>query len=110
MTEKHRDWHYLLDRDLAFGNSVPRAVAAGVTSAICLPANKARKQAIFINDSDTTLYITKGAAVALNAGIRLNNSGGTYIDTPDSLGYLWVGAWSVISSAANKNLIVIEDV
>jgi hypothetical protein len=110
MTQKPHDWHYLLDRDQSYDNSVPRAVICGIASLVVLTANNQRKKALFINDSDTAIYLTKGIPAALNRGIRLNALGGSWEETPDILGYLWVGPFSAISSAANKNLCVIEDI
>ncbi len=109
MTEKPHDWHYLLLRDVTFGNISHRNVAVGIASIQVLVANSGRKKAVFINDSDTPIYLFKGDLAVLNNGYRLNAAGGSWEECPDTLGYMWVGQWSAISSAANKNLIIIEE-
>lgn len=109
MAEKPRDYHNALDRDSAYGSSGGASVNVGVASVVVLRVNSRRKQVIFVNDSDTAIYLAKGDTARLNAGIRLNANGGSYIETPDTLGYLWRGAFSAISSAALKVLCVTED-
>jgi len=81
-----------------------------VASAVVLRANKARKQAIFVNDSDTVIYLAKGGTAIVNTGIRLNAQGGSWIEQADAEGYLWVGQFSAISTGAAKNLCITEDV
>ncbi len=109
MTDKPRDWHSLLDRDPEYGNSVSRGISVGVASTQVLRANASRKKALFINDSDTIIYLSKGSIAYLNGGIRLNANGGSWEEAPDTLGYLYTGVYFAISSAAAKNLLVIED-
>lgn len=92
----------------AFG-APPVSVATGTTSILVARANQARMKMILINDSDTTIYITRGDFARLNAGIRLNANGGSLVDEPDSLGRIYTGPWSAISSAASKNLCVSEE-
>lgn len=106
---KPRDYHNALERDSAYGFSGGVSVNVGVASVIVLRVNPKRKQAIFVNDSDTVIYLTKDDTARLNAGIRLNANGGSYIESPDTLGYLWRGAFAAISSAALKLLLVTED-
>jgi len=43
-----------------------------------LPPNEQRTYALFINDSDTVIYLACGPGLSLNSGIRLNPSGGSY--------------------------------
>jgi len=81
------------------------AVSVGVGNTAVLAANNSRVGAIFINDSDTVIYLALGATAALNSGIRLNASGGSY--TMD-LQHLYTGAISAISSGATKNLCVVD--
>jgi len=108
LPEKPNDWHNLLDRDVERGNSQARTVVAGLASVEVCPANRRRKQIIFCNDSAAVIYLTKGP-VATGAGIRLNAAGGTLVDGPDALGYMWPGKWSAIATIAASNLNVIED-
>lgn len=109
MVEKPHDWHNLLERDPAYGRIVQRAVAVGVTSVSVIDQNRQRKKVLFINDSDTPIYLAKGGVAVLNVGTRLNANGGSWEETPDLLGYMWVGQFSAITSAAAKNLLVIEE-
>lgn len=111
MPEKPRDNHYLFDRDAAFGNSRGFAVTCGTTALQVLAANPRRKKAILINDSDTAIYLFKGDPVGcvINAGIRLNATGGAWEETPDALGYFWRGPFSAVTSAAAKVLAITEE-
>jgi len=56
------------------------AVTVGNTSTTVLAASTTRKQAIIVNDSDEAVYIAYGATSALNAGIRINASGGSLVE------------------------------
>lgn len=109
--ERVRDWHGLLDRDSSFGNSRAFGIDCGTTAIQVLAANPRRKKAIFVNNSDTTIFLFKGhpGSCALNAGMRLNAAGGSWEETPDVLGYFWRGPFSAITSAATKNLVVTEE-
>ncbi len=82
----------------------------GVASSIVLRPNLLRKEAIFINDSDTDMYGAKSENSALNAGIRLNANGGVWIIEPDNTGRIYTGPVSFICSIANKNLCFTEDI
>lgn len=109
MQEKPRDWHGRFERDLSYGNSRSGAVTTGVASLQVLDANARRKQVIFVNNSVAVIYLTKGPTAAINTGIRLNAGGGSWIETPDTLGYFWRGAFSAIASAAGAVLTFCED-
>lgn len=110
--EKVHDFHGIFDRDASFGNSRGFAVTCGTAALLVLDSNPRRKRALFINDSDTAIYLFKGPPVgaAINAGIRLNASGGSWEETPDTLGYLWRGPFSAITSAATKVLAITEEI
>ncbi len=110
MVEKPRDYHQFLDRDQAYGGIAANTVSVQVTNTALLGQNKFRKKVILINDSDTTIYVAKGTVAALNAGIRINPAGANFIDEPDALGYLYIGPYAAICAAANKNLLVIEEI
>ncbi len=79
----------------------------GVTTGAALAANDARVYALFINDSDTTIYLMLGSAAVLNEGIRLNANGGSFEMTQQQ-GNLYDGVVNGISSGASKNLLVLE--
>lgn len=79
----------------------------GVASGVALAANANRTSALFINDSDTTIYLKVGAAAVLNEGIRLNANGSSY-EMSNNYGNLDTRAIYAISSAAAKKLLVTE--
>lgn len=81
----------------------------GVASGVVLEANNFRKEAILVNDSNTTIFLAKGPIAALNAGIRLNANGGSYVCEPSTTGRMYTGPISAISSVAAKNLCYTED-
>lgn len=59
------------------------------------------------NDSDTKAYLSMSELARLNAGIPLA-AGQVLIDEPDVFGRIYQGPWSVITTAANKNICFIE--
>ena len=66
---------------IAGGYGAPTHTAFNVTNAdqLVLATNTSRKYALFINDSDTVMYLKFGqVAAAVNEGIRLNANGGSY--------------------------------
>lgn len=79
------------------------AATVGIASGL-VSAAKNRISIILTNDSDTVIYVAKGAAAELNKGIRLNANGGSVVIED------WNGAIYAISSDANKNLCVCEAV
>jgi len=78
-------------------------------SQAALAANVNRRYAIFINDSDTIIYLKLGAAAVVNQGIRLNANGGSY-EISATIGNLTVGAVNAITSVDGKNLLIAEGV
>lgn len=78
-------------------------------SEVALAANASRRYALFVNDSDTTMYLALGAAAAENSGIRLNAAGGSY-EMSELLGNLYRGAVNVYCASASKKLLVSEGV
>jgi len=96
------------------GGAQPQGVTqgsmpAGTSSTIVLEENRRRHSCLFINDSDTIIYITKGNPAVLNQGIRLNPNGGSYEDLMCGWdGSIYKGQYSAICSAANKTLLVSE--
>lgn len=104
-----RDFHNIFARDLNQGGAINIGVSIGATSTPVLTPNRERRRAVFINDSDEAIYLCKGELAVMNTGIRLATPGGSWEETPDSLGYLWRGAWSAICTSGSKNLCVIEE-
>ena len=93
--------------DLAYAHTAP---TAAVTSGAALAANVARKFAMIINDSDTTVYLKVGAAAVLNEGIRINANGGSYTMS-EAEGNLDTRAInSIHGGAGTKVLLVTEGV
>lgn len=82
-------------------------VTALTSSTAVLSANRDRRYALFINDSDTTMYLALGDDAAANTGIRLNANGGSYEMTMGA-GNVFKGAVNVICSATPKTLLVTE--
>ncbi len=82
-------------------------VTVGVATGVALALNPARVNAVFVNDSDETIYLARGNAAVVGSGIRLNANGGSYeIDS----GNLFVGIINAIATGADANLTVSEGV
>lgn len=91
------------------GGSAPFNATVGVASAVVvLPVNR-RSKIVFTNDSDTVIYLARADQARINAGIRLNAAGGSFVDEPDTFGRIYCGPWSAISTAATKNLCISQD-
>lgn len=80
-------------------------VTVGVTSGAVLSNKSGRQYALFMNDSDSVIYLSLSGTATLNSGIRLNANSGTYEITNLNM---YTGAVSAISSGATKKLLVIE--
>lgn len=87
--------------------AVDAAVLVGAASTLVLAANGHRANAIFINDSDETIYLARGHAAVLNGGIRLNANGGSYEMDVDNM---FRGIVYAICASGQKNLCVCEAV
>ncbi len=85
------------------------APTAGIATGVILSANANRVYALFVNDSDTTVYLALGAAAVVNTGIRLNALGGNY-EMSKKIGNLYTGAVNGISGIAGKVVLVTEGV
>lgn len=89
-----------------FLSPAARAVNVAATSTRVLNANVARGYAVFVNDSDTTIYLALGANAVANQGIRLNANGGSY---EINLLNLYDGViYAIHGSTGNKVLTVLE--
>jgi len=93
-------------RELGGKGKVPFATNTGVTvgssSTVALALNHQRLEAIFVNDSDEVIYLFRGTPAVLNQGIRLNASGGSYIED------VYLGAFTAICASGSKVLTVSE--
>lgn len=86
---------------------VHTAVTVGNASTLALAANANRRYALFVNDSDSIMYINLGNAAATNEGIRLNANGGSF-EMGLEFGNLQIGAVYAISDGAGHILLVTE--
>jgi len=86
---------------------VHTAVTVGTSSTLALAANANRESALFVNDSDETIYLSLNGSASLNSGIRLNANGGSY-EMSKELGSLAVLAVNAISTSGSKKLLVTE--
>ena len=94
--------------------TMPRSVVTcGSPAVLVLASNNARAYALIMNDSDTVIYLgfrgtlggTLPDVMTTLVGVRLNASGGSFqIDWSN----LWKGAIYALTSAASKNLQVVE--
>lgn len=83
------------------------AVTVGSTDTSALASNVNRKSALFINDSDETIYLSIGGTAVANTGIRLNPNGGSY-EMSKEQGNLSTAVIKAICSSGSKNLLVTE--
>ena len=67
-----------------------------------LAANSRRADAVFVNDSNQPIYLARGNAAVLNAGIRLNANGGSYEINRNNL---FLGVINAIAVGGDKNLV-----
>jgi len=81
----------------------------GATTTVALVSNTDRLYALFINDSNETIYLKLGANAVMNQGIRLNANGGSY-GMSKLLGNLYTGAINGICASGSKVLLVTEGV
>lgn len=80
-------------------------IGAGTGEA--LAANEARVYALFVNDSDSVIYLRFGEDAVLNEGIRINPMGGSF-EMSQQMGNLYSGVVNGIAGSASKNLLVLE--
>lgn len=93
----------------AYTTPTHSAPLAGVATGVILAANAARLYALFVNDSDTIVYLSLGVAAVVNTGIRINANGGSY-EMSRKQGNLYLGAVNGISGIAGKVVLVTEGV
>lgn len=94
---------------LASGYTLPTHTEVSVltSSTAVLAENGARRYALFINDSDTTMYLNLAGTAVVNKGIRLNANGGSY-EMSAGQGNLTTQAIKAICASNAKNLLVLE--
>ena len=81
----------------------PTSVSVSNSSTQILASAATRKAAIIVNDSDSVIYLGIGAAAVLNAGIRLNPNGGSFVF---DMTMNATQAVNGIASVAGKNVTV----
>jgi|TARA_R100001530_G_scaffold17438_2_gene15072 hypothetical protein len=79
----------------------------GTSTGVALAANHERSYALFVNNSDTVIWLRLGEDAVANQGIRLNATGGSY-EMSAQTGNLYGGAVNAISSGSTKVLLVTE--
>ena len=98
------------NKGLAFLQSITHsAVTVGNTTTVALAANTGREYALFVNDSDEAIYLMLGASAAMNQGIRINASGGSF-EMSQGGGNVFTGAVNAICSSGSKTLLVTEGI
>jgi len=83
------------------------AVTVGSTDTSALASNTDRKSALFINDSDETIYLSIGGTAVANTGIRLNANGGSY-EMSKEQGNLSTAQIKCICASGSKTLLITE--
>jgi hypothetical protein len=83
------------------------AVSVGSSDTTALALNTNRKSALFVNDSDETIYLSIGGTAVMNTGIRLNPNGGSYEMTQEN-GNLSTAIIKAICTSGSKTLLVTE--
>ena len=83
--------------------------AVGVASVVIATENPRRAKLIICNAGVVDCYLARINGATLNSGILLLANGGTIIDEPDTLGRIYTGVWSAISSGAGTTLSISEE-
>lgn len=79
-------------------------------SQIVVPASAERKYLLFVNDSDTTIYLNLDRPAAANSGLRLNANGGSYEMDTGAKNMSLMQVTAIHSGAGEKRLIITEGV
>ena len=74
-------------------------------STLVRPVTLNRAELDLVNDSDESIYLSRGAAAVLNSGMRLNPEGGAYHMGPENI---YHGAFYAICTGGDANLCVSE--
>lgn len=75
---------------------------------LVLEANSARTYALFINDSDTVIYLSLDGAAQVNSGIRLNANGGSYEMSTAQGNLSVVAVYAIHGGVGDKRLLITE--
>ena len=85
-------------------------VDVAATSTAVIAASSNRKYIIFVNDSDTVMYLSFGGAAGLYTGVRVNANGGSY-EMGLGFGNNFTGAvYAIHGGTGTKRLLINEGV
>jgi len=88
-----------------YGRPVHQAINCGTVSVLALEQNPQRANALFVNDSGSTIYLSLGYPAVLNTGIRVSSNGGFFEINALNM---WRGQVYAITSIASQLLLVTE--
>lgn len=83
------------------------AVNVGTSSTLVEAADEGRDYLLLVNDSDTTIYLARGAAAVAHSGIRLSAPGGSY-EMSRALGNLYRGAIYAIHAGTGDKVLCVS--
>lgn len=81
------------------------AVSVGAADTSIVAANQKRVEVTVCNDSANIIYLALGSAAAINQGVRVNASGGSYTTsafTGEIRGWATVGASTAVVSEITR--------
>lgn len=90
---------------VSVSSTTPTKVSVGSSSTTVLASNSHRLFAVFVNDSDETIYLSLSGTAVMNEGIRLNANGGAF---EINITNLYTGIVKAICASGSKNLTVTE--
>lgn len=94
-------------REITTMTATEVSIDTGSLSEVALAANRERVYALFINDSDTAMYLRLGETAVAHEGILLAVTGGSFEMTLDNL---YRGVVNVICASSGKVLMINEGV
>lgn len=94
--------------DYGYKTATHSAGSAGGTSGTVLDANASRRYGLFVNDSDTKVYLGFGAAAIVGQAIPLNANGGSY-EMSIGAGNLFTGHIQAIQNAGGTKVVCIME-
>lgn len=92
----------------SMSGQAPLGIAVTSGSTLVLSGNTARRSAVIINDSDTTMWAAIGQTAVINTGIRLNPAGGTMIISRGGELFTTAAINAVHNQSGNKTMTVQE--
>jgi len=92
----------------SYTNAATTTASIGNTSTLALAANANRRYALLMNNSDTDIYLTIGAAAVVGQGILLLSPAGAYEMSPKFGNLVSAAIYAVHGGTGNKSLLVTE--